>query len=79
VTPDGFLAAGVSTGGCLGGLWASSDGRGWRCVALDPAFTGFDASAVAASATVEIAAGHGAPTDPAPAGLPGAVWRRTLP
>ena len=79
VTPDGFLAAGFSSGGCVGGLWASSDGRAWRCVGLDPAFAGFTSYAVAASTSVEVAVGLEAATNPTPAGLPGAVWRRTLP
>jgi hypothetical protein len=79
VTPDGFLAAGFSTGGCLGGLWVSTDGRAWRCVALDPAFAGFRPSAAAASSSVEVAVGLEASTNPPPAGFPGAVWRRTLP
>lgn len=79
VAPDGFLAAGFSSGGCVGGLWTSSDGRAWRCVALDPAFAGFTNYAAAASTSVEVAVGLEVSTNPSPAGLPGAVWRRTLP
>ena len=37
VTPDGFLATGPSgEPSCLGGIWASSAGRAWKCVASDP-------------------------------------------
>jgi hypothetical protein len=81
VTPTsaGFLAVGISTGGCRPGIWASSDGRAWRCVASDPAFTGFGPYAAAASSSVEVAVGLTSVLDPSPNGLPGAVWRRTLP
>lgn len=60
--PTGYLAAG-STGGppdgtsCIGGIWASADGRAWSCSALDPAFDGFGPSAAAASPTREITLG----------------------
>lgn len=37
------------------------------------------AYAGAASSSVEVAVGLEASTNPLPAGLPGAVWRRTLP
>jgi hypothetical protein len=79
-TPEGFLATGPSGDpSCLGGIWASSDGRAWQCVASAPAFAGFGPYAAAASTSVEVAVGLQALSDPPPAGLPGAVWRRTLP
>lgn len=78
VTPTsaGFLAVGVSTGACRPGLWASTDGRAWQCVASGPAFTGFRPYAAAASPSVEVAVGLTSVADPSPNGLPGAVWRR---
>ncbi len=71
-TPDGFLATGPSGGtSCLGGIWASTDGRAWRCDASSPQFKGFGPYAAAASDTVEVAVGlHG---------TTGAVWYRTRP
>jgi hypothetical protein len=61
-TPTGFLAVGPTGGppdgtSCIGGVWASADGRAWSCSALDPAFDGFSPSAVAASRTREIVLG----------------------
>jgi len=79
-TIDGFLATGPSGGAsCLGGIWASSDGHAWRCVASAVGFHGFGPYAAAASDTVEVAvgltdAGYAENSD---AGLPGAVWYRT--
>jgi hypothetical protein len=78
-TPDGFLAAASTSGGCTGGLWASTDGRTWRCVALDAAFAGFRPHAVAASESVEIAVGLGSARLPSSEQMAGVVWRRLLP
>ncbi len=81
-TPRGFLATGPSGDqSCLGGIWASTDGRSWRCVASDDAFTGFGPYAAAASSTVEIAVGlTSVGLDPnGSTGLPGAVWWRPIP
>ncbi len=78
-TPHGFLATGPSgEGSCLGGIWASTDGRAWRCDASDPAFEGFGPYAAAASDAVEVAVGLTSGGD-APEGLPGAVWSRATP
>ncbi len=79
-TPEGFLATGPSgEQSCLGGIWASSDGRDWSCVASDSMFAGFGPYAAAASSSCEVAVGLESLADPPPAGLPGAVWQRTLP
>jgi hypothetical protein len=79
-TPEGFLATGPSgEPSCLGGMWASTDGRAWQCVASDPAFDGFGPYAAAASSSVEVAVGLKSVNDPPPEGLPGAVWERALP
>ncbi len=81
-TPSGFLAAGPSgDSSCLGGIWDSTDGRAWRCVATDPAFAGFGPYAVAASDTLEVAVGLGVAgwDENAGRGMPGAVWVRRLP
>lgn len=79
-TPDGFLATGPSgEPSCLGGIWASTDGRAWQCVAADPAFSGFGPYATAASSSVVVAVGLTSVAEPPPLGLPGAVWRKTLP
>jgi hypothetical protein len=77
-TPTGFLATGGSPG-CLGGIWASTDGRAWRCVASDAAFAGFGPYAAAASSSVEVAVGLTDAPEPHDAGLPGAVWWRPFP
>jgi hypothetical protein len=78
-TPAGFLAVGISTGGCRPGLWASTDGKAWQCIASGATFTGFSPYAAAASSSVEVAVGLTSVADPSPNGLPGAVWRRTVP
>jgi hypothetical protein len=79
-TPEGFLATGPSgEQSCLGGIWASTDGRAWQCVASDPAFADFGPYAATASSSVEVAVGLKALANPPPAGLPGAVWWRPLP
>jgi hypothetical protein len=77
--PDGFLAVGPSGGqSCLGGIWASIDGRSWRCDASAPGFEGFGPYAAAASDTVEVAVGLGSGSvEESPDGEPGAVWYRT--
>jgi hypothetical protein len=79
VTPEGYLAGGFSTGRCTGGLWASTDGRAWRCVARDGAFGGFSPYGVAASPSIEVAVGLALVPNPSPDGLPGAVWTRSVP
>jgi hypothetical protein len=76
-TPDGFEATGWF-GDCIGGIWASADGRDWRCDASDPGFAGFGPVAAAASDTVEVVVGttnHGEEdTSPPPTTT---VWYRT--
>jgi hypothetical protein len=79
VTPEGFLAVGISSGGCLGGIWAAFDGTSWECVAADPALASFTPYAAAASSFVEIVVGLANVPDPPLDGLPGAVWRRHVP
>jgi hypothetical protein len=80
-TPEGFLATGPSgEPSCLGGIWASSAGRVWQCVASDPSLAGFGPYAAASSSLVEVvvgltSAGH---DEGSPLGLPGAVWWRPL-
>jgi hypothetical protein len=74
----GFLAVGFSTGGCVGGIWASTDGRSWRCDAAASSFAGFSPSAAASSASVEVVVGLGS-APPGTDGRPGAVWRKVLP
>ena len=81
-TADGFLATGPSgVPSCRGGIWASSDGSTWRCIASDLIFQGFGPYAAAASPSVEIAVGlTSAGWDPnGTSGLPGAVWWRAVP
>jgi hypothetical protein len=79
-TPDGFLATGPSgEASCLGGIWASTDGRAWQCVASDPVFAEFGPYAAAASSSVEVAVGLNGMANPPPAGDPGAAWWRPLP
>ena len=76
-TPTGFLATGWGTSGCLSGIWASSDGHAWRCNASGAEFKGFEATAAAASDTVEVTVGleHYETTN---SRLSGEVWYRTL-
>lgn len=81
-TPEGFLATGPSgETSCLGGIWASSAGRAWRCVASDPLLAGFGPYASAASSSVEVVVGLTSVgyDEDSPFGLPGAVWWRSLP
>ena len=79
-TPAGFLATGPSgEPSCLGGIWASTDGRAWQCVASDPALKGFGPYAAAGSPTTEIAVGLTSAGEESPNGLPGAVWWRPIP
>ena len=79
-TPHGFLATGPSGGrSCLGGIWASTNGRAWRCVASNKRFTGFGPYAAAASDTVDVAVGltDAGWDEESGDGMPGAVWYRT--
>ena len=89
VTPGGLLATGWSVGCPVrtgqvkdvshGALWASTDGRSWRCELSDVGVNGFNPRAVATSGTVEVAVGM---TDPADAEGPapvGSAWYRTRP
>lgn len=81
VTPDGFLATGPSgEPSCLGGIWASSAGRVWQCVASDPLLAGFGPYAAASSSSVEVVVGLTSVgfDENSPLGLPGAVWWRPL-
>lgn len=79
-TPSGFLATGPSgEDSCLGGIWASTDGRGWTCDAADPSFQGFGPYAAAASESIEVAVGLTSSDEETPNGLPGAAWWRPLP
>jgi hypothetical protein len=76
-TPDRFLATGPS-GGCLGGIWATTDGRAWQCEASDARFEGFGPYAAAASDAVEVAVGLTSSGE-APSGAAlGAAWSRVL-
>jgi hypothetical protein len=78
-TPSGFLAAGPSgADSCLGGIWASSDGKAWTCVASDPAFEGFGAYAAAGSPATEVVVGLGNGSEPTDAGEPGVIWWRPV-
>jgi hypothetical protein len=73
--PGGFLAAGPSgPDSCLGGTWSSKDGTSWTCVATDPGFTDFAASAAAGSATIDVVVGVAASVAP-----DSIVWTRALP
>jgi hypothetical protein len=83
-TTHGFLAVGPSAAGpkgCGGGIWESTDGRAWRCIAQDRAIQGFGPSAAAASATVEVAVGltDAGYDEESGAGFPGAIWWRPTP
>ena len=80
-TPEGFLATGPSgEPSCLGGIWASSAGRAWQCVASDPLLAGFGPYASASSSSVEVVVGLTSVgyDENSPLGLPGAVWWRSL-
>jgi hypothetical protein len=81
-TPDGFLATGPSGDpSCRGGIWESSDGRAWRCVASARRFTGFGPYTGASSGAVDVVVGlTSAGWDEESAdGMPGAAWYRTRP
>jgi len=79
-TPTGFLATGASgEESCLGGIWASTDGRAWRCDASDPAFEGFTPMAAAVSNAVEVAVGTFSDDSVDFPETRGAVWYRTSP
>ena len=89
-TPDGFLAVGWSVG-CPGrvdpdpnrshgAVWASTDGRVWRCDLTDTGSEGFSPWAAAASDTVEVAVGSTDPYDEDEEASPpmlGTIWYRT--
>ena len=80
-TPAGFLATGPSgADSCLGGIWASTDGRRWRCDAAASAFAGFGPYAAAANDAVVVAVGltSAGVDEESPDGLPGAAWVRPL-
>ena len=82
-TPDGFLATGGLTGGCLGGIWSSTDGRAWVCDAPAAGFDGLQPVVVAAADSIEVAitAWHGGNTPGIEATPPpgvGAIWYRLL-
>lgn len=73
--PAGFLAAGPSgPDSCLGGTWSSTDGTSWTCVATDPSFTDFAASAAAGSAALDVVVGVAASVAP-----DSIVWTRAVP
>ena len=75
-TPRGFLAVGGSRG-CPGGIWASTDGRAWRCDLADPRASGFGPDAVAGSDTVDVAVGSTEPGDgDASVGSSSVIWSR---
>ena len=79
-TPSGFLATGPSgSDSCRGGIWASTDGRAWACVASDPAFEGFGPYAAAGSPATEVVVGLGNGSEPTDAGEPGIIWWRPVP
>jgi hypothetical protein len=73
--PTGFLGVGpTDEGSCPGGVWRSGDGKGWKCVADDPAFKGFAPSDACASASREVVVGWGSPIGT----LNGSVWYRDV-
>jgi hypothetical protein len=73
--PGGFLAAGPSVAeSCLGGTWYSTDGTNWACIATDPAFTDFAASAAAGSSAIDVVVGL-----PASEAGDSIVWTRPVP
>lgn len=74
VVPGGFLAVGPSgSDSCLGGMWASADGRAWACIASKPAFTNFGPYTVAASPDLVVVVGLGAEGSN---GAIGVIWIR---
>jgi hypothetical protein len=79
-TPAGFLATGPSGDpSCRGGIWASADGRAWRCVAKARRLAGFGPYAAASSGEVDVAVGltDAGWDEESEDGMPGAVWSRT--
>jgi hypothetical protein len=73
--PTGFMAVGPSgSPSCLGGVWSSSDGQAWQCVASDAAFQGFAPADVAASSSREVVVGFGSPHG----ALNGSIWYRDI-
>jgi hypothetical protein len=55
-TADGFLASGWP-GDCPAWIWASNDGRTWRCDATEPKMKDFIPVAIAASGSIDVAVG----------------------
>jgi hypothetical protein len=80
--PAGFLATGPSfVPSCEVGIWASDDGRAWRCDVAGSSDLGFLPFAAAASDTVEVAVGvdNGGPNADEDFVIVGAVWYRSRP
>jgi hypothetical protein len=73
-----LLAFGPS-GGCPGGIWSTSDGRRWSCVARGDRIADFLPWAVASSSSVEVAAGIVNINDENAEKIPGAIWWRPVP
>jgi hypothetical protein len=71
--PDGFLAITGTALDCATGMWASDDGRTWRCSSTDPVFQGFVIRGAAASPEVEALIGYSS-ADP----VFGAAWTLAL-
>jgi hypothetical protein len=72
--PGGFLGAGPSgPDSCLGGIWSSTDGRAWSCIAADPPFDSSVATDAAASPTLELVVGYN------PDGGASIFWTRPVP
>jgi hypothetical protein len=79
-TPSGFLATGPSgTASCQGGIWFSSDGASWSCVADGQQFLDFAAYAAAGSDDVEVVVGFGPPYTLPGGGPAASVWTRPIP
>ena len=81
-TTGGFLGTGPSGGrSCQVGIWASTDGRAWRCDVAGSSDLGFLPFAAAASDTVEVAVGvdNGGPNADEDFVIVGAVWYRSRP
>jgi hypothetical protein len=80
-TPIGFVATGPSgPESCLGGIWASTDGRRWRCDGAASALEGFGPYAAAANDSVVVAVGLTSAgwDEESGDGMPGAAWVRKL-
>ena len=72
-----LLATGPSSA-CLGGIWSSTTGRSWACVANGKRIAPFGPYAAAGSPTVEVAVGL-TDANSGDDGLPGAIWWRPAP